>query len=76
VIASLLRLEIFLGSEDEQFVAKIPHFPKNPDRVRWGCDKFCRPNLSPADTGQFGLNTEGGLGGASSKERGGGVVEC
>jgi Protein of unknown function (DUF3079) len=26
-------------------MAKIPLHPKNPDRICWGCDKFC-----PADS--------------------------
>jgi len=33
-------------------VARLPLTPKNPDRVCWGCDKFC-----PADDMRCGNGT-------------------
>ena len=33
-------------------VLKVPLFPKNPDRVCWGCDKYC-----PADALDCGNGT-------------------
>jgi len=36
-----------------QHVAKIPLHPKHPERICWGCDKFC-----PADDLRCGNGTE------------------
>ena len=33
---------------------KFPIFPKNPERICWGCDKYCREDdLRPFDARAF-----------------------
>ncbi len=40
------------ASDERSFVSKVPIHPKHPERICWGCDKYC-----PADDLRCGNGT-------------------